>query len=169
MDYAKWLEERTAVRRSLKALLPRLLPAGARNEAWTPAQVFHHVLLANLGSWNLLERLAAKASKAPPRTAGLEWPVRPELLVFPEQTAFSVEAFSGTAPDKSVTLAELEEMESFENEQSSVLARSAESLDLSRLGFRHPLAGAMNFYEWLCFCTVHEKLHWQRLVADLKA
>ena len=166
MDHGDWTEERHLVRAELKSLLKHVLPPEVRKDAWTPKEVLHHILVANRGSLHLLERLYSRGSDFSARVSG-SWPVREELLDFSEQRAFSVGAFPGTEPDRTVTNDVMQEMEALEDEKFQTLGTAADSLELQRLGFRHPLAGTLNFYEWLCFCTVHERLHLARLKKDL--
>lgn len=162
----EWTQFRADLRNRLWSLFGKSLKSTLRSEAWTPAEVLHHVLLVDGGTADLLERLVAKERVANPR--GSEpWPVRAELMDFPLDTAFSVPAFKGTEPKRSITAKALEKLEREVGERLGALAATAASRDLDAVAFPHPLAGKLNFYEWLVFGGVHERLHLTQLESDL--
>ena len=161
-------EESLQVRKEMKKHLGRDLPLDGRMGAWSPLEVFHHVLLVNQLSLNILERLFSRAKDLPENHPLTLWPVREELGVFPLERAFSVPAFTGTDPDRLVTLETLEALEKEEAEKYASLLDKSSPYDCSGLIFPHPLMGRMNFYKWIYFGVVHERLHLEKLIGDLE-
>ena len=168
-SFAELKKFRAHVRANLKALLLAKLLPGVRPEAWTPRQVFHHVLLAESGSMGLLERLVAKAKELSERDAKEPWPIGQELLDFPLDTAFSIAAFRGTDPDENIPDKDLSALEDSVHSRHLALAELAQHKQLDGLAFPHPLAGKLNFYEWLAFGGIHERLHLLQLRRDVGA
>lgn len=166
MNLKQWKDWRAGLRAELKGLVGRPLPRGHRVEAWTARQVLHHLFLSDRGTAALLERLLAKAGPGAARGPG-DWPVRPELLDFPLDTAFSVPAFRGTEPRARVSDRELTALEDDVVPRLLALAEAADGRDLEPTKFPHPLAGPLNFYEWLVFGGVHDGLHLRQLKDDL--
>ena len=166
MDQTIFLSERTQVRLELKAALGRKLPTDGRIGAWSPGEVFHHILLTNQSSQNLLSRLFAKAKNLPLDPL-VDWPVRPELRDFPQDKAFSIVAFPGTEPEFGLGGKDLESIEIRVDAGFRELLELTSRFRLEALSFPHPLAGRMNFYEWLVFGVVHERLHLDLLLKDL--
>lgn len=166
---AEWQSFRDNLRTRLRATLGRGLRPGLRADAWTPREVLHHILLVDASTAALMERLAKKAEPLEERPADEPWPVRDELMDFPLDTAFSVPAFRGTEPDRSVSAKALEALEREVGERLLALAALASSRRLEGSHFPHPLAGRLNFYEWLMFGGVHEKLHLTQLESDISS
>jgi hypothetical protein len=159
--------QRATIRHSLRFLLGASLGPGLRADAWTPFEVFHHVLLVEASSADLLERLAAKHKDAAERNPAEPWPIRQELLDFPRDTAFSVPAFRGTEPKANVTLQALDALEESTWARHEALADLAQWKRFDDVSFPHPLAGKLNFYEWLAFGGIHERLHVVQLGRDI--
>lgn len=166
-NQAEWRAFRAQARSELTSLQKSALKPGLRAEAWTPREVLHHVLLVDESTANLLERLLSKAKDLSPRPSDEPWPVRAELMDFPLDTAFSVPAFPGTEPQRSVSDRALTELEASNQRRHEALADQASRLQLDRVSFPHPLAGRLNFYEWLAFGGIHEKLHLVQLRQDV--
>ena len=131
--------------------------------------MLHHVLLVEASTATLLERLAAKSASAPRRHPHEPWPVRPELMEFPLDTAFSVPAFRGTEPKRDVSAKVLDGLEADTQTRHSAMAELAARSAFDGVSFPHPLAGKLNFYEWLVFGGIHEKLHLTQLRRDIGA
>ena len=166
MDKFEFLANRLQVRTDFKNILWQRLPLDSRDGAWTPVEAFHHVLRTNQSSQALLARLFGKA-KDLPVTPNDVWPVRAELQNFPRSEAFSIKAFPGTEPDLNASMQSLEALEaSLENDLGELLDLSVR-FRLETLSFPHPLAGRLNFYEWLVFGVVHEKMHLDQVLLDL--
>jgi len=162
----EWTSFRANLRSRLREHLGRSLKPGIRPDAWTPAEVLHHVLLVDASTADLMERLASRAGNPGPR--GTEpWPVRAELMDFPLDTAFSVPAFRGTEPKRSISTKALDSLEKEVGTRLASLAAKASARTLDDVAFPHPLAGKLNFYEWLVFGGVHERLHLTQLENDL--
>jgi len=164
---AEWKTYRARLRVALTELLPLPLKSGLRADAWTPRQVLHHVLLVDASSADLLERLQAKAGKLPERDRHAPWSFRAELMDFPLDTAFSVPAFRGTEPKADVSDRVLRELEVRTTERHAKLAEQADRYRYDAVTFPHPLAGKLNFYEWLVFGGIHESLHLTQLQRDI--
>ncbi|HTZ18399.1 MAG TPA: hypothetical protein VMB78_08165 [Dissulfurispiraceae bacterium] len=163
-----WQQWRGQVRVEMKGCLPAKLRPETRNVAWTPLQVFHHVLLADVSIVKLLNRLLEKNKDIPQRTSpNFIWPIRREFIEYPFDKAFSVEATKGTEPNQSVAENEITELESISEAGFSLLAELSSKLLLDEISFPHRLLGTLNFYEWLVFSTLHEELHTKRLILDL--
>jgi hypothetical protein len=45
----------------------------------------------------------------------------------------------------------------------------AQRKKLDAIAFPHPLAGKLNFYEWLAFGGIHERLHLTQLQSDVSS
>lgn len=168
-NQAEWRTFRARCRTELSQLQKKALKPGLRADAWTPREVLHHVLLVDASTANLLERLLSKAKDLSSRAPDEPWPVRAELMDFPLDTAFSVPAFPGTEPQRSVSDKALAELESSNERRHEALADQASRLQLDRVSFPHPLAGRLNFYEWLAFGGIHERLHLTQLRQDVVA
>lgn len=167
MDKTKWHEYRTSTRQELKALLAVPLPHGARSKAWTPREVLHHVLRTEVSTLTLFERFVARADGAKFRKPSQPWTIREELFSFSLDRAMSVPPFRNTEPDPAVTDTELESLAASSSSRFQEYAGIGDTLDLAHLDYPHPLAGKLNYYEWLVFTPVHEWLHLRRLKSDL--
>lgn len=166
MNKTDWMQYRTTTRQELRSLLHTPLPFGTRQDAWTPREVLHHVLKAEAGTLPLFERFASKAGAAHPRNDG-PWTIREELFSFSLDRAMSVPPFKDTDPDASVADADLDSLSSSSRWRLEEFADLGDRLDLVHLAYPHPLAGKLNYYEWLVFGVVHEWLHLRRLKSDL--
>lgn len=164
---ASWQTFRDELRARLRSHLGQPLISGIRADAWTPEEVLHHVLLVDASAADLLERLVAKVKVLEPRDPLVEWPVRQELMDFPLDTAFSVPAFRGTEPKRGMSIPVLQSLEATVQERHRVLVEKGTRYRLDEVTFPHPLAGKMNFYEWLVFGGIHEGLHLTHLENDL--
>lgn len=165
MNRTEWQDFRQLLREELRGLLDLPLPEDARPEAWTPREVFHHVLLAEAGTVRLLERLSEAGVAPGPEAA---WPFRNELLAFSLEKAMGVGPLNNTDPNPEIGDKELDDLEEALQLRLQALAERGDAVDLSEAGYPHPLAGQLNFYEWLVFTSVHEALHLQRLRLDLQ-
>jgi hypothetical protein len=163
----EWKTYRAELRAALTALQLVPLRAGLRADAWTPRQVLHHVLLVDASSADLLERLVSKAGAVSERDPGDPWPFHAELMDFPLDTAFSVPAFRGTEPKLDVSDRVLRDLEASTLRRHVSLAEHADRFRLEGVVFPHPLAGKLNFYEWLVFGGIHESLHLTQLKRDV--
>lgn len=166
MNKTQWLEYRTGTRQELRGFLHASLPHKAREEAWTPREVLHHVLRTEVTTLPLFERFSTKAGGASPRKAE-PWNIREELFSFSLDRAMSIPAFHNTDPDPAVTDDVLDSLSASNMRCFDEFADLGDRMDLSHLVFPHPLAGKLNFYEWLVFGVVHEWLHLRRLKSDL--
>lgn len=164
---AEWKAYRARLRSELLSLQSSPLRPGLRADAWTPRQVFHHVLLVDASAADLLERLLVKAGPLSDRDPQEPWPVRAELMDFPLDTAFSVPAFRGTDPKAEISDKVLRDLEATTMARQTALAERAQQSHLEGVSFPHPLAGRLNFYEWILFGGVHERLHLTQLKWDV--
>jgi hypothetical protein len=167
-NMTEWKTYRSALRAELLALQNKTLKPGIRRDAWTPRQVLHHVLLVEASSADLMERLAAKAGTVPERNPAEPWPIRAELMDFPLDTAFSVPAFKGTEPKADVSDKILKDLQADVLARHEALAQKAQRWQYDTVSFPHPLAGRLNFYEWLVFDGIHESLHLRQLKQDVE-
>lgn len=167
MDKLEWNEFRHGIRNDLLSMLHTHLPAGTRPDAWTPRQVFHHVLKVDRSIVGLLEKFVAKAEGALPREAGKPWLVKKSVLEISGEKAMAIPPSEKAVPDPVVTGVDLDFLSATTTMSLDELADLGDRLDLGHFTFPHPLTGPMNFYEWLVFACVHESLHVQRLKGDL--
>jgi hypothetical protein len=140
---------------------------GDRDGAWTPVQVLEHVLLTEQSIITLLKRLRKKARNIPPREPGAEWPVRQELTGDYGPGAMVVAPFSGTEPEGQLDDAQLKELGEANSSELQELMDFADTHEVSGISFPHPYVGRLNFYKWLIFSAVHERLHIEHLSKDL--
>ncbi len=138
-----------------------------RSGAWTPAQVLEHILLTEKSIIALLSRLKVKAKSPEVRESGKPWPIRAELLTDFGPGAMEVPAFNGTEPAGSMSPDDLREFSKLNTAALQDLMDFADAHEVSDVSFPHPYVGRMNFYEWLVFSAVHERLHIDSLKADL--
>lgn len=166
-NFLEWQNYRNHLRAELIGLQGAVLRPGLRDGAWTPRQVFHHVLLVDAGTADLLEKLSSKAGAVAPRNPDQPWPFREVLMDFPLDTAFSVPAFKGTEPKADVADRILRQLAESNLQRHTALASRAQRSSYDSIEYPHPLAGRLNFYEWLVFGGIHESLHLQQLRQDV--
>lgn len=157
--------ERTTIRSELMDAQTR--PIGTRPGAWSPGQVFEHILLTEQSVVALLRRMEQKAGQPVDRPAGGPWPVRDQFLEDFGAGVMEEPAFRGTDPDQAMDLSALQSLSETNGAALEELMLRADSSDLSSASFPHPLVGRMNFYEWLVFLVAHERLHVEHLRGDL--
>lgn len=168
MNRLDLINERKSFRGDFNKIITLKLPADARDEAWTPIEVFYHVILANRNIQKILQRLISKSKNPEEDFEFPVWPVKKELIDFPIEKAFSIDAVPGTEPDKYILIENLWKMENSINEEFDSLLDYASKYNCESLDFSHPLLGKLNFYEWLYFETLHESYHLKRLKNDLR-
>jgi len=169
LDTDSWQQWRRQVRAEMRSCLSAKLRPDARTNAWSPVQVFHHVLLADVSIIKLLNRLIEKYSDIPRRTSPqFIWPIRSEFAAFPFDKALLVEATKGTEPNPDIGENEIKELETISEAGFSALDEPMRKLLLDEVSFPHRLMGTLNFYEWLAFSTLHEELHLKQIVPDLQ-
>ena len=158
MTFPEFIKRRKRSRQALLSWCSSSTEPGSEGR-WSARMVYHHVLLAESGALSLLERLVEKAGTLPEVAIEGPMPVREELFSFDLVRAMSVPAARGTEPDPDVLDSELRELETSTEERYASLLELGKKRDLRSVSFPHPLAGRMNFYEWLAFGLVHEELH----------
>jgi hypothetical protein len=168
-NLAEWRTFRANQRLRLTQLLAFRLSVDGRSDAWSSREVLHHVLLVDSTTADLLDRLLKKAGELTPRDPNLPWPFRDVLMDLPLDTAFSVPAFRGTEPQAKVSDKTLEKLQREVGARHEALAERAHQVQLDAIAFPHPLAGKLNFYEWLVFGGIHERLHLTQLELDVRS
>ena len=159
---------RRRVREELRSLQasPLSPPSG---DAWTPRQVLQHILQAEHNAIVLLEKLVTKAGPLPSSAPAGPLPIRDELLGFDLERAMSIPAARGTEPEGEIDDDALGALETSVQARFHALLDLGKAHDLGGISFPHPLAGRLNFYEWLVFGVVHEELHLRLLRRNVES
>lgn len=135
-------------------------------ESWSALQVLDHVQIAERNIVLLLDRLSSRA-----RGRGrlefadmIDVPVNVTLSKFIPRYD-SIPAFPGTEPATDRSLSEIQDRLDESRAQLLKLAKIGRDHDCSRLITPHPVAGRLNYYEWLCLVAEHDRVHTEQIVS----
>ena len=136
-------------------------------ESWSVLQVLDHVQLVELRVVQLLERLSSRAlSRGRLELAEMvDVPVNVALSEFIPRYD-SIPAFPGTEPTADWSLSEIQDRLDESHAQLLKLAKIGRDHDCSRLITPHPVAGRLNYYEWVCLVAEHDRVHTEQIVSS---
>lgn len=127
---------------------------------WSATQVSHHVLLAQTGIVDQIEKMRGQKS----RRRSLFESLRHQAVRFVLWCGIRVKnPAPSAAPDPNVTLDELEPSWAAERARLSGLLESMGEAALADAGFKHPIAGPLNVAETVTFLATHVEHHLRQL------
>ncbi len=136
-------------------------------ESWSALQVLDHVQLVELKVVLLLERLSSRAMDRHRLELAdmIDVPANVALSEFIPRYD-SIPAYPATEPATDRSLSEIQDRLDESRAQLLKLAKIGRDHDCSRLIAPHPVAGRLNYYEWVCLVAEHDRVHADQIVSS---